>query len=117
MFQYGSTTENLANKLIKKLNFFVNLKINGDLYSSVKYSIHIDNFSSRLFINFKEISKYKFEQCSSFNFEFWLQSKEFNLHLKSHEFQLNVENLLKKSTKSKAFNYYYDNNLLLVFFE
>lgn len=61
LFDYGSTKENIANKLLAKLNLQLHIKINKLALSSVPYKLRSFNFSSYLVFKCTDVNTLKFD--------------------------------------------------------
>lgn len=84
LFDYGSTKENIANKLLAKLGLQVHIKINKLALTNVPYKLRSFNFSSYLVFKCTEINTLRFEFNSppnlfkdKINFELTFESKKY----------------------------------------
>ena len=57
LFNYGSTKENLPNKLLKNMGIHVEVQINDQTYPNYKYFMRSENFTSHLLLKINEVSK------------------------------------------------------------
>lgn len=64
LFDYGSTKENIANKLLAKLDLQLHLKINKLALTNVPYRLRTFNFSSYLVFKCVDISTLRFDFSS-----------------------------------------------------
>lgn len=67
MFDYGSTKENIANKLLAKLNLQIHLKINKVCLTNIPYKMRNFNFSSYLVFKCTDIGNIKFDFSTPHN--------------------------------------------------
>ena len=67
LFNYGSTKENIPNKLISKLKLQLEVTINKKKYSLYPYKLRTFNFSSYLYSKVTELNQIKFDMYTPHN--------------------------------------------------
>ena len=67
LFNYGSTKENIPNKLISKLKLEMEVSINGKKYGNYKYKLRHFNFSSYIYAKITELSQIPFDMYTPHN--------------------------------------------------
>ncbi len=67
LFNYGSTKENIPNKLINKLKLELEVVINGKKYSNYPFKLRTFNFSSYLYSKITELNQIKFDLYTPHN--------------------------------------------------
>ena len=123
LFEYGSTKENIPNKLIKKLGLEINLRLNKMELRNIPFSIKTFNFSSYLVAKVLEIQGLEFDFTTPHNMfkdkielEITFYSRTFMF---SHSIKKSYlpEDIYQQAVRQKAFNYYLDKNFVFTFFE
>lgn len=67
LFDYGSTKENIANKLLTKLNLQIHLKVNKMGLLNIPFKMRNFNFSSYLVFKCTDIAQIKFDFSTPHN--------------------------------------------------
>lgn len=122
LFDYGSTKENIANKLLAKLDLQLDLKINKLSLSSMPYRMRTFNFSSYLVFKCTDVNSLAFDFNTPHNLfkdkvtlELVFESRKYKA---SHAIRRSYhpEEIYDMAIRQKAFNYYLDKNLVFTLF-
>lgn len=123
LFNYGSTKQNIPNKLIAKLKLDLEVTINGKIYKGYKNKLRQFNFSSYLYTKVNELNLLPFDMYTPHNmfkdklniqFKFYSRTYKVTHHIK---YQFTPEEVAECAIKQKAFNYFLAKNLIITFFE
>jgi hypothetical protein len=123
LFNYGSTKENIPNKLINRLKLELSVTINKRNYPAYPFKLRSFNFSSYLYAKMPELAEIPFDMYTPHNFfkdkldiTLRFYSRTFKVaHTLSYSFK--PEDIADCAIRQKAFNYFLNKNLIITFFE
>lgn len=123
LFNYGSTKENIPNKLIDKLDLEMHIQLNKRPSKKQPFKLRTFNFASYLYTKFSDIKDFKYDFYTPHNMfkdNIYLEITFKSLKYKvSHTIAKKYcpEEIVEMAIKQKAFNYYLDKNIIFTYFE
>lgn len=123
LFDYGSTKENIPNKLIKRLDLELEVRLNNRPSVIQPFKLRTFNFSSYLCAKMEQIRDFKYDFYTPHNM--FKDSITIDMIFRSRRYKVthkltrkySPEEIVETAIKQKAYNYYLDKNFVFTFFE
>lgn len=122
LFEYNHVKENIANKLVQRLDLKIDVEINPSsrLYQKIvknhPFRIKLDNNLTHFVVPLTEVANSRLDDLQVIEYKFIFHSAFLKNRVTFHH-KFNKKDVFQDSIKTKAFCYYPHGSILLVYFD